>query len=111
MPTIVWPAAPRRSAMARPMPRLTPVTSVTGPATSDRRDRRRRRADRTGQAQRRRGQEEAVAPVLAQPGRQRRELPELAEIDAELEQAVLVQRQHRMAAGARRRRHGLDAVV
>src|SRR5579883_17533 len=58
-----------------------------------RRDRRHRRADGARQAERRGGQEEARAPVLAQPVGELREIPEFAEIDAEAEEAMGVERQ------------------
>src|SRR5271155_279231 len=50
---------------------------------SDRRHGRRRRADGAGQAQRRRGQQEARALAVAQPQRQVLQPPDLAEIEAE----------------------------
>src|SRR5262245_49337709 len=46
-----------------------------------------RRADRAGQAQGRCGEQEARAFVLAQPVGKRREQPDLAEVDPQLEQA------------------------
>src|ERR1700755_1421971 len=52
---------------------------------SDGGHRRGRRPHRAGQAQRWRGQQEAVAAVGAQPVGERRQVPDLAEVDAELE--------------------------
>jgi osmoprotectant transport system permease protein len=51
----------------------------------ERRDRSRRRADRARQPQRRRREQETIAFVLAQPFGERRQIPEFAQIDAELE--------------------------
>ena len=46
----------------------------------------------------RRGEQEAAAVVLAQPGRELVQVPHLAERDAELEQAEVVDRQQRVPA-------------
>ncbi len=48
-----------------------------------------------GEPQRRRRQEEPVATLGAQPVGQVAQIPEFAERQAELEQAVMMQRQHR----------------
>src|SRR6185437_3364051 len=75
-------------------------------------DWRRRRADGPGQAQRRRGQQEAIALVGAEPIGELGEIPDLAEIDAELEQAMRVQGQRRaMVLLARPRGKALDRVI
>src|SRR5205085_3647777 len=63
---------------------------------SYRSDGRGRRADAPGQTQRRRGREKAVTAVRAQPARELGQVPELAEMDAVLEDAMLVQRHRRM---------------
>ena len=55
-------------------------------------------ADDAGEAQRGGREQEPAAVVLAQPGRQLVEVPELAEGDAELEQAEVVDREERVAA-------------
>ena len=75
------------------------------------RHRRHRRADGAGKAQRRRGQKEAAAVVGAQPVRQLREAPQLAQVDAGPEQAVLVQRQGRALAGPQSHVVDLHRVV
>ena len=65
---------------------------------SDCRDRRHRRADDPRQPQRRCRQQEAAAPVLAQPPGELVQIPHLPQRDAELEQAQVVDRQERMPA-------------
>src|SRR6185295_1217624 len=75
----------------------TSVTAVT--MRSDGRDRGCRRADRTGQPQRRRGQQEGMAPDLFEMARQIAQPPQLAQMNPELEQAALVQRQQAIGAG------------
>src|SRR5690349_20387988 len=82
-------------AVAAPMPDEPPVMSATfipWPLDSNRSYRRRRRADGAGQSQRRRCHQEAIAAMGAQPPRKLGEVPELAKMDAVLEDAVLVQR-------------------
>ena len=64
---------------------------------SDGRDRGDGAADGAGETQRRRGQQEAAAVVLAQPRRELVQVPELAERDAQLEQAQVVDREQRVA--------------
>ena len=73
-------------------------SSRSGSLTSDGGDRGQRRAHDAGQPQRRRGEQEAAAVVLAQPRRQLVEVPHLAERHAELEQAQVVDRQERVPA-------------
>ena len=81
-------------------------------SSSDSGDRRDGRADRAGQVQRRRRQEEAAALVLPQPGGEVAQEPQFAEMDAVLEQAMLVQRQQRVGRSAvRRLRHQLDGEI
>ena len=63
---------------------------------SNRRDGVGGRADGTGQVEWRRRHEEAAAVVGAQPVRELGEPPDLAEIDAGLEEAVLMERQRRV---------------
>src|SRR5688500_19785140 len=75
------------------------------------RDRRRGRPDRAGEPQRRGGEQEAVAPVGAQPVGERGETPELPQVDPELEQAMLVEGELRAAAIARAGRVRFDRVV
>src|SRR5437763_3133719 len=70
-------------------------------------------ADGAGEAQRRRGQEEPRAAIGAQPIGQIRQQPDLAEIDAELKEAMRVQWQRRamiLGAGARGMRLDRDIV-
>src|SRR5690242_2856313 len=62
---------------------------------SHRRHRRRRRADSTRQPQRRRGEEEAAALFGAEIIGELGKIPDLAQIDAELEETVLVQGERR----------------
>ena len=59
------------------------------------------RAHDAGQPQRRRGEQEAAAVVLAQPGRELVQVPHLAERDAELEQAEVVDRAGTSAGSGR----------
>src|SRR5579863_7226065 len=66
--------------------------------TSDGRDRRSRRADRAGEAQRRGGQQKGVTLHLLEMPREIAQPPQLAQIDAELEQAALMQRQQSVGA-------------
>src|SRR4030095_11508344 len=69
-------------------------------------------SDSAGKPQRRRRQQEAGAPVGAQPLRELGEIPQLAQVQAELEQAVRMQRQARVVlAFAGLRRIGLDREV
>ena len=70
----------------RPLSRQTVATGVSGEPTAP------------GQPQRRRGEQEAAAVVLAQPRRQLVQVPHLAERDAQLEQAEVVDRQERVPA-------------
>src|SRR5262245_22284113 len=63
-----------------------------------------RRSYRTRQAQGRGGEEEAPAAMLAQPSRELGQVPQLAQVNAVLEQAMLVQRQARP-------RHGGNLVL
>src|SRR5438105_234319 len=71
-----------------------------------------RRAHRAGQAQRRRSQQKGRALVGTQPLRELGEVPQLAQVQAELEQAVRMQRQARvMLALAGLGRIGLDREV
>ncbi|WP_178386473.1 hypothetical protein, partial [Pseudomonas aeruginosa] len=70
-----------------------------------------RGADRAGKPQGRRRQQKAVAPARAQPFGQRREVPQLAQVHAQLEQAMLVQRQCRAASVEGARGLGFDRVV
>ena len=58
-----------------------------------------------------RGQQEAERPRSAQPVRQLGQVPDLAQVHAELEQAMLVQRQRGAVAGCVRRRVRLDRIV
>src|SRR6185503_13611001 len=87
-------------AVAAPMPDADPVTIAVFLLLSifslDGGDWGGWRSHCTGQTERRGGEEETVALVLAQPVGERREIPQLAEMDAVLEQAVFVQRQHRV---------------
>ncbi len=55
-----------------------------------------------GSPQRRRGEQEAAAVVGAQPVGKLRQAPDLAQVHAGLEQAVLVQRQHGALPGLQR---------
>ena len=92
-------ADPRDQGDEDELRRQTVATGVTGAA------------HRAGQTQRRRGQQEARAAVLAQPLRELGEIPELAERHAELEQAQLVQPLVGPAVVAARGRHGFDREV
>jgi hypothetical protein len=75
-------------------------------------DRRRGGADCAGQAQGRCGEQETAALVRAQPLRELAEVPHLAEVDALLEQAVLVQRHRGVGLGLEDLgRDQLDGVV
>src|SRR5579859_1549926 len=66
---------------------------------SDRCNGRYRGSDRTGQPQRRRGQEEGMTPGLAQMTGELAQPPQLAEMDTELEDAAFVQRKQAVGAG------------
>src|ERR1700728_4659230 len=104
----------------RPPRKVTPCMVVL-PECHDRmssqallhcRDRRHRRADGSRQAQRRRGQEKTRSLVIAQPGRQRGQVPKFAEVDSVLEQTMLMQRQDRTAiVRARGGGKGLDSII
>ena len=66
---------------------------AAGAPPSHRGHRGRGRADGAGQAQGRRGEQEAGPAVLPEPGGEFAQVPQLAQVHAELEQAVLVQGQ------------------
>ncbi len=66
---------------------------------SHRRHRGHWRADGAGQAERWCGEQESGAVVGAEPGREFAQVPELAQVDAEFEQAMLVL-DHRQERGA-----------
>src|SRR5471032_2260122 len=82
-------------------------------SVSDGRDRRGGRTDRAGQTQRRGGEQEARALLVAQPQREILQPPDLAEIESQLEQAVIVDRQRGMLGILRPRLggHRLYAVI
>src|SRR5262249_20916017 len=89
-----------------------PLGGRSGRGVLDGGDRGRGRADRTRKPERRRGHEKAGALVLAEPAGELGQVPKLAQMHPELEQAMLVQGQAHMLAGAPRlRREILDADV
>src|SRR5690606_1683921 len=112
-----WPSRARYQAAVTPMtplPRMT-IFMAWIPQWWHRpsygRDRRGRRTDGARQPQWRRGEQKAVAVVRAQPGGQRRQMPDFAKMDAELEQAMLVQRVEGAAAVMGTGRQALDGII
>src|ERR1700722_15411065 len=127
--TTLAPSLAKRTAVSRPMPlpapgmiailpssrpifRYGPSKFGSGSCGSDQSHRGRRRADGTGQTQRRPREQEGAALDLAQIARQIAQPEHFAEMNAELEQAAVVQRQQAVMPHVPQRRiDGLDRRI
>src|SRR5213082_3162668 len=85
-------------AAGRSSSRRSPGSERPTTRRSDCRDRGHRTAYRAREPQRGRSKQEPAPMVLAQPGRELVQVPQLAEWDAEPEQAEVVDREQRMPA-------------
>src|SRR5262249_13921596 len=81
--------------------RVRAIATIAG-LPSHRRNGRYPRTDRTREPERRRGEQKPAAVAGPQPVGELREAPQLPQVDSDLEQAVLVQRQQGALSGLQR---------